>query len=158
MIAAVESSAQAQAQLEQLIFKKHDALMQMGDLILQAMSTNQQVLLTEFADVKSALARILSAISDAPANSLPKLSKEALEILRVAADGDGDMAVLDHPQLKLVRVNPSSQTPTDFTDRHYVQAVDELVKCNFAKYDDGDRWVICRPGEDYVKSLKETAT
>lgn len=158
LVTAVESSAQAQARLEQLIFQRHDELLQMGDLILKAMSTNQQVLLAEFADVKSALAGILASISNAPVAPGPKLSKEALEILRIAAEGDGDMAVVDHPQLKLVRVNPSSQTPTNLTDRHYVQAVDELVSCNFAKYDGGDRWVICRPGEDFIKSLKESAT
>ena len=104
------------------------------------------------------MAGILAAISQAPVKSLPMLSKEAMEILRIAADGDGDMAVLDHPEIKLVRVNPYSQTPTNLTGRHYLQAIQELEHCNFAEYDDGDRWVILRPGEDYIKSLKETAT
>lgn len=157
LLAAIEASAQAQAQLEQLIAQRHNALLQMGDLILKAMSTNQQVLLAEFADVKAVLAQVMTAISAVADNSPPKLSNEALEILRLAAAGDGDMAVIDHPQIQLVRVNPYSAAQ-NLTGRHYLQAIRELENCGFAEFNNGQRWVITRPGEDYIKSLKETST
>lgn len=157
LVAALEASHDAQSQLDQLIREKHDALIQMSNRIMETLTSNQQVLLQEFADVKTALSHILGVISVSDFEPTPKLSKEAIEILELAVNGDGEIAVFDFPPIKGVRTNPNSQSQQNFEGRLYVEAVHELVNCGFARHSGGHLWVICRAGDEYIASIKKTA-
>lgn len=157
LVAALEASHEAQEQLDQLIREKFDALVQMGNRVMETMTSNQQTLLQEFAEVKAALSHILGVVSVSDFEPTPKLSKEAIEILELAVAGDGEIAVFDFQGIKGVRTNPSSQSQRNFEGRYYVEAVHELVNCGFARHSGGHLWVISRPGDQYIASLKGNA-
>ena len=141
--------------MEQLIRDQQGALIEMESRIVEALTTNQQNILREFTDVKGTLGEILHAVSQPQVEEKPRLSKKAVEILCAAVEGDGEIAVLDHPGMSGALVNPRNQK-IGFDGRFYVDAVMELEDAGFVRHSGGQLWVTTPTGHEIGESLKDT--
>lgn len=156
LVAALEVSHEAQAQLDQLIREKHDALIQMSDRIVETMTSNQQVLLSEFAEVKATLKHILEGVVVLEVDTPPPLSGEAVEILRAAVTNKTDLWVVDEMDITMVHVETPAGEKINFEGNFYVEAATELANRDFIRHRGGLVWTPTRAGYVYVASTKET--
>jgi hypothetical protein len=94
------------------------------------------------------------------ASAEPILSSQATDILRVAASGNGNIAVFNHPDLKFVDASVNSpqhfrfEADTPRGQAEYIGAIDELVERGFVKYEEGALWRVTPMGFQMADTIK----
>lgn len=105
------------------------------------------------------IARSIKNAGDRPFTE-PALSTKAIEILRVAASGNGNIAVFNHPNLRFVDASVNSPQHVRFEadtargQAEYIAAIDELEELGLVKYEDGALWRVTTPGFQLADNMK----